>query len=35
MQSIEDEQSLSDFVNDAEHAFSREHTQWAARQVND
>jgi hypothetical protein len=35
IQSIEDEQSLSDFVNDAEHAFSREHTQWAARQVND
>ncbi|MBA1225301.1 DUF4231 domain-containing protein [Stutzerimonas stutzeri] len=26
-----DEKSVADFVNDAEHAFSREHTMWAAR----
>lgn len=26
-----DEKSFSDFVNDTENAFSREHTQWAAR----
>lgn len=29
--SVHDEQSLGDFVSDAENAFSREHTQWAAR----
>lgn len=28
---IEDEDSLSKFVGDAENAFSREHTQWQAR----
>lgn len=28
-----DEESLSDFVNEAELAFSREHTQWVARQI--
>jgi len=26
-----DDKSLSDFVKDAENAFSREHTQWVAR----
>lgn len=29
---IEDEKEFSEFVNDAERAFSREHTQWVARQ---
>ncbi len=29
---IENEQTFSDFVNDTELAFSREHTQWVARQ---
>lgn len=29
---IETEVEFSDFVNDAEQAFSREHTQWVARQ---
>lgn len=29
---IESETDFSDFVNDAEQAFSREHTQWVARQ---
>lgn len=28
---IEDEKEFLDFVNDAEQAFSREHTQWVAR----
>lgn len=28
---VVDARSLSDFVSDAENAFSREHTQWAAR----
>ncbi|MFN7633727.1 MAG: SLATT domain-containing protein, partial [Acetobacteraceae bacterium] len=28
---IQDEKALSDFVGDAENAFSREHTQWQAR----
>lgn len=28
---VETESELSDFVKDAENAFSREHTQWAAR----
>ncbi len=28
---VQDEDSLSDFVNEAERAFSREHTQWLAR----
>jgi hypothetical protein len=28
---VRDSSALSDFVNDAENAFSREHTQWAAR----
>lgn len=28
---INDDKSLSDFVQDAENAFSREHTQWVAR----
>ncbi len=31
-ESIETEEQLSDFVNNAELAFSREHTQWIARQ---
>ncbi len=30
--SLTDEKSFSDFVNDTELAFSREHTQWVARQ---
>ena len=30
---IESESQLSEFVNDAELAFSREHTQWVARQL--
>ncbi|SFQ78260.1 DUF4231 domain-containing protein [Donghicola eburneus] len=29
---IDDEDDFSEFVNDAEQAFSREHTQWVARQ---
>lgn len=29
--SVRDEESLAAFVSDAENAFSREHTQWAAR----
>jgi hypothetical protein len=29
--SVSDEKTLSDFVNEAEFAFSREHTQWSAR----
>lgn len=29
---IDDENAFSDFVNEAELAFSREHTQWVARQ---
>jgi hypothetical protein len=29
---VKSEDELSEFVNDAEQAFSREHTQWAARQ---
>ena len=29
---VEGESSFADFVNDAEQAFSREHTQWVARQ---
>lgn len=28
---VNDEKSLSDYVNEAERAFSREHTQWLAR----
>ena len=28
---VQDEKSLSDYVNEAERAFSREHTQWLAR----
>lgn len=28
----QDEDAFSDFVNEAEQAFSREHTQWVARQ---
>lgn len=31
-ENIETEEQLSDFVNNAELAFSREHTQWIARQ---
>ena len=31
LDSVETEESLSDFVNEAEIAFSREHTQWVAR----
>lgn len=31
-ESIETEEQLSDFINNAELAFSREHTQWVARQ---
>jgi hypothetical protein len=30
-QNISNEKEFSDFVNDAENAFSREHTQWQAR----
>ena len=30
-QNISNEKDFSDFVNDAENAFSREHTQWQAR----
>jgi hypothetical protein len=30
-ESVESESQLSNFVKDAENAFSREHTQWAAR----
>ncbi|OHZ00178.1 DUF4231 domain-containing protein [Salinicola sp. MIT1003] len=29
---VESEESFSDFVNESEQAFSREHTQWVARQ---
>ena len=29
--SVETEKDLSNFVNEAELAFSREHTQWVAR----
>ena len=29
---IDEEEDFSEFVNDAEQAFSREHTQWVARQ---
>lgn len=32
---ISSESELSKFVNEAERAFSREHTQWVARQVTD
>jgi len=32
---VRDEESFSDFVNEAELAFSREHTQWVARQFQD
>jgi len=28
---VSTDKELSDFVKDAENAFSREHTQWAAR----
>ncbi len=31
-ESVETEEQLSEFVNNAERAFSREHTQWVARQ---
>ncbi|NII59763.1 DUF4231 domain-containing protein [Sphingomonas aerolata] len=31
---IETEESFSNFINEAEQAFSREHTQWVARQQN-
>lgn len=29
---LNDEEAFSEFINDAEQAFSREHTQWVARQ---
>lgn len=32
IQDIKDEGEFSDFINEAEQAFSREHTQWVARQ---
>ena len=32
LQDVEAEEEFSDFVNEAELAFSREHTQWVARQ---
>jgi hypothetical protein len=32
IQDVRDEPEFSDFVNEAEQAFSREHTQWVARQ---
>lgn len=32
IEEINDEKNFSDFINDAEQAFSREHTQWVARQ---
>lgn len=32
IQDISNEADFSDFINDAEQAFSREHTQWVARQ---
>jgi hypothetical protein len=31
---VSTEQAFSDFINEAEQAFSREHTQWVARQQN-
>ena len=31
LQGVYDEEKFSDFVSDAENAFSREHTQWLAR----
>jgi len=31
LQDVRDEEKFSDFVSDAENAFSREHTQWLAR----
>jgi len=33
LQDLDKESELSDFVNEAELAFSREHTQWVARQT--
>jgi len=30
---IDSEEKFSAFVNEAERAFSREHTQWVARQI--
>ena len=32
LESVDSETTFSEFVNDAEQAFSREHTQWVARQ---
>ncbi|MCH4024757.1 MAG: DUF4231 domain-containing protein [Acetobacter fabarum] len=32
VQEVDTEADFSDFINDAEQAFSREHTQWVARQ---
>ncbi|KGM85843.1 hypothetical protein rosmuc_04179 [Roseovarius mucosus DSM 17069] len=32
VEEINEEENFSEFVNDAEQAFSREHTQWVARQ---
>ncbi|PTM44680.1 uncharacterized protein DUF4231 [Sphingomonas aerolata] len=32
IESVETEEALSDFINESERAFSREHTQWVARQ---
>ena len=34
LREVETEAELSEFVNEAELAFSREHTQWVARQTN-
>jgi ABC-type multidrug transport system fused ATPase/permease subunit len=32
LEEVDDEAKFSDFINEAEQAFSREHTQWVARQ---
>lgn len=32
LEDVDEEEKFSDFVNEAEQAFSREHTQWVARQ---
>lgn len=33
IEEISENKEFSDFVNEAEQAFSREHTQWVARQL--
>ena len=32
LEEVDSEEDLSEFINEAELAFSREHTQWVARQ---